>query len=68
MNFIGKDSCQGDSGGPALYREVLGDPWYAVGIVSTGIEYGGTRCTGTRPAIYTRVSGYLDWIRSNMEE
>ena len=48
----GQDSCQGDSGGPLTRRGVL------FGLVS-----GGEGCGVTgRPALYTNVAHYLDWI------
>ena len=52
----GKDSCQGDSGGP-LTREEDGGRRSLVGIVS-----GGKGCGAGKPAVYTRVSYYADWI------
>ena len=52
----GKDSCQGDSGGP-LTREEDGGKRSLVGIVS-----GGKGCGAGKPAVYTRVSHYADWI------
>ncbi len=48
-----QDTCQGDSGGPLVARGRL-----LVGLVSTG---GGCGLPG-RPALYTRVSAYADWI------
>jgi secreted trypsin-like serine protease len=52
----GKDSCQGDSGGP-LTREEDGGKRSLVGVVS-----GGKGCGAGKPAVYTRVSHYADWI------
>ncbi len=52
----GKDSCQGDSGGP-LTREEDGGRRSLVGIVS-----GGKGCGAGKPAVYTRVAYYADWI------
>jgi len=52
----GKDSCQGDSGGP-LTREEDGGRRSLVGVVS-----GGKGCGAGKPAVYTRVSSYADWI------
>ena len=52
----GKDSCQGDSGGP-LTREEDGGRRSLVGVVS-----GGKGCGAGKPAVYTRVSHYADWI------
>ena len=52
----GKDSCQGDSGGP-LTREEDGGARSLVGVVS-----GGKGCGAGKPAVYTRISYYDDWI------
>ena len=57
----GRSSCQGDSGGPLSTRTA--GRVYQVGLVS----YGTTDCgvqTG-KPTVYTRVSGYADWILKN---
>lgn len=53
---VGKDSCQGDSGGP-LTREEDGGARSLVGVVS-----GGKGCGAGKPAVYTRMSYYADWI------
>lgn len=53
---VGKDSCQGDSGGP-LTREEDGGVRSLVGVVS-----GGKGCGAGKPAVYTRVSYYDEWI------
>ncbi|MFM8856082.1 MAG: trypsin-like serine protease [Actinomycetota bacterium] len=54
----GIDTCQGDSGGP-LAIEVNGR-WTLGGITSWG---NGCASLGY-PGLYTRVTSYLDWIRS----
>ncbi len=54
----GKDSCQGDSGGP-LTREEDGGVRSLVGVVS-----GGKGCGAGKPAVYTRISYYADWINA----
>lgn len=59
----GKDSCKGDSGGPLIgKRGSGGEQHYIEGIVSYGAICG----TEGFPAIYTRVSDHLDWIRQNV--
>nr|XP_039249091.1 melanization protease 1-like [Styela clava] len=57
------DTCKGDSGGPLLCLDNNGK-FNLHGIAS----YGPTPC-GQRglPGIYTQVSGYRDWIDSNMK-
>lgn len=54
----GRSSCQGDSGG-GLTVEVEGRRVLA-GIVSYGAA---VSCTSGFPAVYTRVTSYLDWIQ-----
>ncbi|KAK4875505.1 hypothetical protein RN001_011927 [Aquatica leii] len=58
----GKDTCGGDSGGPLMnyyFDKTTGDiRWYLVGIVSFGYECG----LDGYPAVYTKVSSYMDWI------
>ncbi|XP_076267700.1 brachyurin-like [Rhynchophorus ferrugineus] len=52
----GKGSCNGDSGGPLVVNRTQ------VGIVSFGTSYG---CAVGWPSVYTRVTAYLEWIRTN---
>ncbi|KAH8402221.1 hypothetical protein KR009_010465, partial [Drosophila setifemur] len=54
----GRSSCSGDSGGPLVTH----DGTRIVGIVSFG---SGEGCTAGQPAGFTRVTGYLDWIRDH---
>ncbi|KAM6223591.1 kallikrein-9 [Rhynchocyon petersi] len=55
----GRGSCQGDSGGPLVCDGTL------AGVVSGGAE----PCSmPRRPAVYTSVCRYLQWIRHTMEE
>lgn len=60
-----KDSCKGDSGGPLITQTgVDSEQYYIEGIVS----YGHIECGKEGfPAIYTRVSDFLDWIRQNVK-
>uniref|UniRef100_A0A182T627 Peptidase S1 domain-containing protein n=1 Tax=Anopheles maculatus TaxID=74869 RepID=A0A182T627_9DIPT len=56
----GKDTCQGDSGGPLqVTREENQCMFYILGVTSFGQV-----CGSATPAIYTKVSAYLDWIES----
>lgn len=59
----GKDTCQGDSGGPL--QRVLEDPYCTYSVV--GVTSFGKFCgLKNSPAIYTRVSSYLDWIENTV--
>jgi secreted trypsin-like serine protease len=61
-----RDTCQGDSGGPLqikLHYESKLVP-FVVGITSFGPE----PCGVDKPAIYTRVSSYIPWIESIVNE
>uniref|UniRef100_A0A7E4UPW1 Peptidase S1 domain-containing protein n=1 Tax=Panagrellus redivivus TaxID=6233 RepID=A0A7E4UPW1_PANRE len=55
----GKDSCQ-DSGGPLVIEGDNGK-WFQLGITSWGAG------CGTTAGLYTRVSGYCDWIASTTD-
>jgi len=56
----GKDTCDGDSGNPLM--RVSNNHWIVEGIVSFG------RGCGLQewPAVYTRVSSFDQWIRTNL--
>jgi len=56
-----KDSCQGDSGGPLLNSDGV-----LVGLVS----FGGAGCgtPGTPPGVYTRLSGFDDFLTKSICE
>lgn len=59
----GKDSCTGDSGGPLMnYSPTNTNQFYVEGIVSFGPDCGRRGF----PAVYTKVSRYLDWINRNI--
>ncbi|XP_077284901.1 serine protease snk-like [Arctopsyche grandis] len=57
----GKDTCQGDSGGPIQIRDPeVNCAYQLIGITSFGVGCGGKNS----PAVYTRISHYVDWIES----
>jgi len=55
----GKDTCSGDGGSPLVCQAVSGR-WHVVGLVSWGIGCG----VEGRPAVYTNVFHYRDFIYS----
>ncbi|XP_076332019.1 trypsin-1-like [Tachypleus tridentatus] len=55
----GTDACMGFSGSPLVLLEE--NKFSVVGILSFG-----RGCGGPFPAVYTRVTEYLDWIESNL--
>lgn len=59
----GKDTCSGDSGGPLLITKNNNQcVFYLVGITSFG-----RHCAAPNtPAIYTRVSSFIDWISNTI--
>jgi len=62
--FLGKDTCRGDSGGPLVLKLGPYKTYYQMGIVSFGFE---GVCGNGRPAIYTRLTSYLEWIQASLE-
>ncbi|KAL5290963.1 hypothetical protein ACFFRR_010393 [Megaselia abdita] len=56
----GYSTCQGDSGGPLVSKSLN----ELVGVTSFGSARG---CESKSPAVFTKVSHYLDWIRKNIE-
>ncbi|XP_015787833.1 clotting factor B [Tetranychus urticae] len=62
-----KDSCQGDSGGPLTFKaneEIGVDVHYQIGIISFG-----RRCAVKDfPGIYTKVSDYVPWIETQLNQ
>ena len=62
--------CHGDSGGPLMKLDVTSGKYEAVGIVSTFDEWselqGPRGCLGSMPAVYTRVSAFVPWIKESM--
>ncbi|CAB3364849.1 Hypothetical predicted protein [Cloeon dipterum] len=59
---VNKDSCQGDSGGPLIVQNSQTGKYEVHGVVSWGIGCG----REGYPGIYTRVSRYMDWLKSKM--
>lgn len=58
-----RDSCSGDSGGPLVQKSLDGVN-YQVGVVS----FGSVKCGNGQPGVYTRVEGYIDWIRKHLRD
>jgi len=55
----GIDTCQGDSGGPYVFKSEIDGRWYLIGITSWGYGCGDG-------GVYTRTSGYYNWIVSTV--
>ncbi|XP_055350603.1 chymotrypsinogen B-like isoform X2 [Paramacrobiotus metropolitanus] len=56
------DACSGDSGGPLVCQDPTSRRWVLHGVVSFGPLTG---CGNpTKPAVYTRITGLLDWIKT----
>lgn len=53
----GKSTCNGDSGGPLVHQ--VDNVNYVIGATSFGSALG---CEKGWPAVFTRVTAYLDWI------
>ena len=47
-----------------MIRKSSSDPWYEIGITSYGTTSGGIKI----PGVYTKVTGYMQWIDDNLKE
>ena len=54
------DTCQGDSGGPIMYFSPSKRRWILTGIISYGYQCDLREYAG----VYTRISVYVNWIKS----
>ena len=62
LRFV-SDSCGGDSGGPLMVKNKQSDKsdkTEVIGVLSNGVA----ECDSSKPAVFTRVSKYLDWINA----
>ena len=64
--------CIMDSGGPLMKLDVINGKYEVVGIVSSAAEgsnlQGPGGCLGAKPAVYTRVSAFVPWIKESMNK
>ncbi|KAM4833989.1 chymotrypsinogen B-like [Thomomys bottae] len=58
----GNSPCLGDSGGPLVCKK--GKVWSQVGIVS----WGGRACPVNKPAVFTRITALLPWVKKILAE
>ena len=61
--------CFGDSGGPLMKLDVMSGKYEVVGIVASLGNFekqGPLGCLGAQPAVYTRVSAFVPWIKESM--
>ena len=64
-----KDACRGDSGGPLFMNsKETGNQRKSRRIQVGVVSRGDGDCRNKIPGIYTRVSFYMNWIRSQLEE
>nr|CAI5845559.1 unnamed protein product [Callosobruchus analis] len=54
--------CKGDSGGPLVVGKDP-DRWLQVGVVS----FGQSDCEKGLPAVFERVTKYLEWVKKNSD-
>ncbi|XP_043285567.1 transmembrane protease serine 9-like [Venturia canescens] len=60
----GQSACSGDSGGPLIVKKSSGAV-ELIGVVSWGLMPCGSQ---NAPSVYTGVSKFVDWIRTNMKK
>ena len=64
--------CKMDSGGPLMKLDVTSGKYEVVGIVSSAAEgnnlQGPGGCLGAKPAVYTRISAFVPWIKESMNK
>lgn len=64
------DSCSGDSGGPLFWTGKMknsGARYFQFGITAAGYKYCGQLLNGvTPPAFYTKISSYMQWVKSRI--
>ncbi|ODN00098.1 Plasma kallikrein, partial [Orchesella cincta] len=60
----GEDPCKGDSGGPLIVKGSNNEDYTQIGIIS----HGEGCAVQDFPAIFTRVSSYINWIKDNTKD
>ncbi len=60
---LNRDGCRGDSGSPLMHVSEAAT-YEVIGITS----FGNKACDSSSPGVYTRVTSYLDWIGSTVED
>ena len=59
-----ESACNGDSGGPLIIPKSSTDN---TAVVIGAYSFGPPGCDGSRPAVFTHVTHYINWIRQQME-
>lgn len=60
----GRSVCEGDSGGGFYQHENISNMWTITGIVSATAKDPNGNCDINRPALFTNVAAFVDWIGS----
>ena len=55
--------CRGDSGSPLMKFDSVKGQYEVIGIASFVIKHNFHKCVSQLPAVYTRVSIYVPWIK-----